>query len=102
MLIVNSGHRFGETRGVRRRKHHTYAGMASVVHIGQKQARIPPTLTARPYIDHSPHEVNTRAWILILPGRYMWREENPQLGWCRYLKLYIKKSIIMISEVPHV
>ena len=60
--IVCLGHRFGEARGLRRRKHSTHSAMASIVHISksEKGGEKAPTVTpSKAKFDHSPHEVRT-------------------------------------------
>lgn len=53
-----TGHRFDDTKGIRRRKISHHSAMASIVHIGQidKAVKIPAQKKAR-HLEAEPHKV---------------------------------------------
>jgi len=57
-LVDNTGHRFDDTKGIRRRKISHHSAMASIVHIGQidKAVKSPPRKRSQPLLVE-PHKV---------------------------------------------
>jgi len=71
-----TGHRFDDTKGIRRRKISHHSAMASIVHIGQidKAVKSQPPRKKTHFMDAEPHKVNFLytwfPWLIINVKRF--------------------------------